>query len=166
MNNNLKFDFNVDETNGTVTVVREFAAAPGAVWAAWTTAELLDQWWAPKPFKARTKELDLKPGGRWMYAMVGPDGSEQWCRAIYSEVVPEQRFAHDDAFCDAEGNVTDEFPGSNWTVVFSEGTGTTIVTITIRHKSVQDLQQILKMGFKEGFSMGLGNLDELLAAGK
>lgn len=163
MSNNLRFDFEVNKKTNGVSVVREFAAPPDRVWAAWTTAALLDQWWAPEPYKAKTKELELRPGGRWLYAMVGPEGDEQWCRAIYSTVTPQTGYSYDDAFSDAEGNVTNEFPGSHWDVRFELAGDRTTVFIDISHKSAEDLERILGMGFREGFAAGLGNLDKLLA---
>lgn len=166
MDNKLRFDFDVNQSDGSVTVVREFAAPLQRVWEAWTTADLLDQWWAPKPYVAKTKEFSFTPGGRWLYAMVGPQGDEQWCRAIFTAIDAASSYSYDDAFSDAEGNVTNEFPGSHWDLSFRENSGTTTVTIHITHKSAADLEQIMKMGFKEGFSMGLGNLDEVLAKNK
>ena len=52
MNNALQFDFIVNKENNTINVKREFKAAPAKVWSAWTKSELLDQWWAPKPWRA------------------------------------------------------------------------------------------------------------------
>ena len=43
-------------------VVEEFDVPVAAVWEAWTTPELLDQWWAPKPWKAETKSMDFREG--------------------------------------------------------------------------------------------------------
>jgi uncharacterized protein YndB with AHSA1/START domain len=163
MNDNRKFDFDVNKDTNTVNVVREFAAPLQQVWKAWTTAEMLDQWWAPKPWKARTKELNFTPGGRWLYAMVGPDSTEHWCRAIYEKISDKSSYSYDDAFCDAEGNVTDGFPGSHWDVAFADNGDMTTVTITISHKNAAGLEKILAMGFQGGFTMGLNNLDELLA---
>lgn len=162
MNNTLRFDFEVDEQSHTVRVAREFAAPLNRVWAAWTTATLLDQWWAPKPYKAKTKALDLRPGGHWLYAMTAPDGTEHWSRAVYETVTPETAIAYDDAFCDASGNVTDELPGSHWDVRFETRHEHTIVHIEIAHQSATALRTILQMGFREGFAMGLSNLDALL----
>ncbi len=59
-----------------ITVTRHFDASPELVWRAWTESELLDQWWAPQPWKAETKFLSFKVGGYWLYAMVGPDNSK------------------------------------------------------------------------------------------
>jgi uncharacterized protein YndB with AHSA1/START domain len=57
-------------------VTREFDANSDLVWKAWTTAELLDQWWAPKPYRAETKSLDFREGGVWLYAMVSPENEK------------------------------------------------------------------------------------------
>src|SRR5690554_8061370 len=75
MKTNLLFDFTIDRKNNRIQVTREFNAGRQLVWDAWTQAEMLDQWWAPKPYLAETKSLDLRVGGTWLYAMVGPEGS-------------------------------------------------------------------------------------------
>ena len=63
MKTSLVMNFSVDKENNRVNVVREFSAPVGKVWAAWTQQELLDQWWAPRPWKARTKSMDFREGG-------------------------------------------------------------------------------------------------------
>jgi uncharacterized protein YndB with AHSA1/START domain len=57
MSMNLMMDFVVDKSNNIITVKREFAAELPLVWDAYTKSEILDQWWAPKPWKARTKTM-------------------------------------------------------------------------------------------------------------
>ncbi|HYG14458.1 MAG TPA: SRPBCC domain-containing protein, partial [Bacteroidia bacterium] len=76
MKNNLLMDFNVDKANRKIKVTREFAAPLSQVWEAWTNSQVLDQWWAPKPWKAKTKTMNFTEGGYWLYAMVGPEGEE------------------------------------------------------------------------------------------
>jgi PhnB protein len=83
MNQTLLFDFSVDKKNKTVHVTREFAAQLNLVWDAWTKPELLDQWWAPKPYQTKTKSQTFKEGGYWLYALMGPEGDVHWCRADY-----------------------------------------------------------------------------------
>jgi uncharacterized protein YndB with AHSA1/START domain len=61
-----------------ITVKREFNAAPDLVWRAWTESKLLEKWWAPKPWMAKTKTLKFGEGGNWLYAMEGPDGTKIW----------------------------------------------------------------------------------------
>jgi uncharacterized protein YndB with AHSA1/START domain len=55
--------FSVDKEHKRITVEKEFAAPKSEVWAAWTQSNLLDKWWAPKPWKSETKNMDFKEGG-------------------------------------------------------------------------------------------------------
>ena len=52
-----------DVANKKIVVVREFDAPLEEVWKAWTEKELLDQWWAPRPWKAKTKPWISAKGG-------------------------------------------------------------------------------------------------------
>jgi uncharacterized protein YndB with AHSA1/START domain len=155
-------NFSIDKENKKILVEREFAAALADVWAAWTRSELLDQWWAPKPWKARTQKMDFREGGHWLYAMVGPDNEEHWARADFKSITPLKSFSAQDAFCDKSGNIDQSFPRSMWMNKFSESSGTTKVNIEIAYKELADLEKIIEMGFREGFTAALENLDELL----
>jgi uncharacterized protein YndB with AHSA1/START domain len=163
MKNNLLFDFTVDKSTNTVFVNREFASKLDTVWQAFTVKEVLDQWWAPKPWLSRTKRMDFEEGGRRFYAMVGPEGEEHWGIQEFTHISPKTNFKFVDAFTDKEENINPELPGAEWDLNFSEEEGTTTVKIIIRHRSLADLEKIIEMGFKEGFTMTLAELDNLLA---
>lgn len=162
MKTSLLMDFTVDKVNNKILVKREFAAPLSNVWAAWTESRLLDQWWAPKPWKARTKELNFKEGGTWIYAMVGPDGTESWARADFETIQPLKRFTAYDTFCDENGNINHDFPGAYWNNEFSEYHDSTMLSIEVKFKELSDLEKYIEMGFKEGFTSALENLDQLL----
>ncbi|KAA0989155.1 SRPBCC family protein [Dyadobacter aurulentus] len=166
MKSNVLMNFSIDKENKKIKVEREFDAPVARVWPAWTEKELLDQWWAPKPWKARTKTMDFREGGHWLYAMVGPEGEEHWARADYQKISPLRSFTAKDAFSDADGNVNESMPVSTWENTFKEESSKTLVFVDITFDNVSDMEQQLEMGFKEGFEMGLSNLDELLAAQK
>ena len=159
-------DFVIDKENRQVRVTREFSAPLSKVWAAYTQSELLDQWWAPKPWKANTKEMEFKDGGHWLYVMAGPEGEEHWCREDFKSVVPMKSFKAVDAFCDSNGKVNDEFPKSTWVIEFSEANNKTTVKIKMQCESLADLEKYIEMGFQEGFTSALRNLDELLLSVK
>lgn len=161
--NNLTFDFTVNKETNTVHVKKEFAAGLDLVWDAYTKAELLDQWWAPKPWLSRTKSMEFKEGGRRIYAMVGPEGEEHWALADYTSISPKTNFKFLDAFCDAAGNLNNEMPRSDWDVDFIDKGNSTLVNIGIKHGTLADLEAIIAMGFKEGFTMAMNNLDEIFA---
>lgn len=154
--------FEKDLANKKLTITRQFNAALPLVWDAWTKAEILDQWWAPKPYKTETKSMDFREGGFWLYAMVGPEGDKQWCRADYKTIDTQKSFSYIDAFCDEDGTPTN-FPNMNWLNAFTENNGNTTVIVNITFKSEEDIQKIIEMGFKEGFTAGMNNLDEVLA---
>lgn len=162
MKNDLLFDFTTDKANKKLEVKREFASDVAKVWKAWTTPEILDQWWAPKPWKAVTQSMDFTPGGAWLYYMEGPEGERHYCRADYNSITEEQNFNGLDAFCDEQGKVNENLPRTNWDVSFSQQGDKTLVHVINSFEKLEDLEGIIQMGFKEGFSMALGNLDEIL----
>jgi|SRR6185369_14709975 len=155
-------DFIVDKPTKTVVVDAEFAAVLDLVWDAYTKAELLDQWWAPKPFASRTKVMDFREGGRRFYAMVSPEGHERWAVQRYTSITPKTNFKLFNAFADKDENP--ELPGSDWDLNFSEQNGATKVRVSIYNESLERLERMVEMGFKEGAMMQIKNLEELLAA--
>lgn len=162
MKQDLMMDFTVDKENSTINVRREFSAPKKHVWAAWTQPELLDQWWAPKPYHTETKSMDFSEGGMWLYAMVSPENEKQWCKATYKTIDPQERLSYSDAFCDEHGKENAEKPSSFWTNIFSEENGITTVNVTLKQDSFADVEKMIEMGFKEGFTMALENLDQFL----
>ena len=163
MKSNLLMNFSVDKENKTIKVERAFAASIDKVWAAWTQSDILDKWWAPKPWKAQTKSMDFSVGGYWLYAMVGPEGEEHWARADFESISPLRSYSAQDSFCDENGEINTEFPRSTWTNKFSELSDKTLVSIEIGYEKLSDLEATIEMGFKEGFTAGMENLDELFA---
>lgn len=153
-------DFTVNKTTKTVTFSREFDADLSLVWDAYTRPELLDQWWAPKPWTSKTKVMNFEVGGRRFYAMVSPEGDEHWSLQRYTYISPKTNFKLLNAFADKDENP--ELPGSEWDLVFSEQNGKTTVVISIYNESLARLEQMLAMGFQEGTAMNLKNLEELL----
>lgn len=163
MESNLKTIITEDLPRKQIKVTRMFAADPERVWNAWTDAELLDLWWAPKPWRAETKTMDFREGGFWLYAMVGPDGTRQYARVDFKSISPQVNFVATDSFCDEEGNVSDSFPRMDWNCTFSQNENGTKVDIVITFEDEASLEKIIEMGFKEGFTSGHDNLDELLS---
>ena len=104
--------------------------------------------------------MNFVVGGRRFWAMVSPDGQERWSIQKFTSITPKTNFKMSNAFSDKDENP--ELPGSDWDLNFSEQNGTTKVSITIYNESLARLEKIID-GFKEGFTMTLNNLEELLA---
>jgi uncharacterized protein YndB with AHSA1/START domain len=158
--NNLLFDFTVDKATRKAFINREFDADLSLVWDAFTKQEILDQWWAPKPWTSKTKAMNFEVGGRRFYAMVSPEGQEHWSIQKYSSITPKTNFKFLNAFADENENP--QLPGSEWDLTFSEQNGTTKVSVTIYNESLERMEKMIEMGFKEGFTMTMNSLEELL----
>ena len=159
--NDLLFEFTLDKSKKTAFITREFDAGLSLVWDAFTKAEILDQWVAPKPWTSKTKYMDFKVGGKRFYAMVSPEGLERWAIQEYISITPKTNFKMYNAFADKDENP--ELPGSEWDYHFSEENGKTTVHITIYNESLARMEKMIEMGFTEGFKMSMINLENLLA---
>lgn len=155
-------DFIVNKETKTVSITKQFDAPRDMVWDAYTKPELLDQWWAPKPFSSRTKVMEFREGGRRFYAMVSPEGQERWVLQQFKSITPKTNFKLFNAFADE--NETPQLPGSDWDLNFSEQNGMTTVHVSIYNESLERLEKMIEMGFKEGTAAQLKNLEELLVS--
>ncbi|WP_318311506.1 SRPBCC family protein [Flagellimonas crocea] len=162
MKSNPLFNFSVNKETCTVNITREFNAPQTLVWDAFTKEDILDQWWAPKPWKSRTKQMNFEEGGRRLYAMVSPEGEEHWGIQNFTSISPKDNFKFTGGFTDEEGNLNEQMPSAKWNLDFVETDGVTTVKISIKHEKLEDLEMQIQMGFKEGFTMTLNYLSELL----
>jgi uncharacterized protein YndB with AHSA1/START domain len=159
---NLQFDFLVDKEKNTITIKREFAAGRQLVWDCHTKSELLDQWFAPKPLTTKTKHMDFREGGYWIYAMVDPEGPEYWGRTDYLTIRPIERYTTLDGFCDEKGELNSELPRAEWEVTFHDRAERSLVQTIVTYKSLADLETVINMGMQEGLVSTLERLDDLL----
>ena len=162
MKNRLQFNFLVDREKNTITVKREFAANRQLVWDCHTKSELLDQWFAPKPFTTKTKSMDFRPGGHWLYAMVDPEGKEYWGRTDYQTITPIDNYTALDAFCNDKGEVNPDLPRARWNVTFKDKDENSLVETIVTYNSLKDLETVIQMGMQEGLTSTLERLDDLL----
>ncbi|HYG20844.1 MAG TPA: SRPBCC domain-containing protein [Ohtaekwangia sp.] len=165
MKTNSLFDLMIDKTTKTVSITMVFDASLSLVWDAFTKPEILDQWYAPKPFTSKTKFMNFKVGGRRFYAMVGPDGQERWAIQEYKSISPNTNFKMFNVFADKDENP--QLPGSDWDLNFSEengadGEAVTKVHISVYNESLDRLEGLLE-GFKLGMAATFENLKNVLA---
>lgn len=159
MNSDTLFDFAVDKSTKTVTINMEFDADRSLVWDAFTKPEILDQWYAPKPFTSKTKYMDFKVGGQRFYAMVSPGGEERWAIQKYTSISPKTNFKMFNVFADKDENP--QLPGSDWDLTFSEQNEMTTVRISIFNESLERMENLMD-GFKMGMAATYENLKNVL----
>jgi uncharacterized protein YndB with AHSA1/START domain len=163
MTNN--FVFEADLAAKKIHIVRDFNAPVEKVWKAFTDAALLEKWIAPKPWTAVTKIMDFTVGGVWLYAMVSPEGQNQWVYAKFTAIENGKAISMMGAFCDRDGNPMLDAPKSYRDTKFSsiEGNRTKVDTV-ITFEDEATIKWFAEGGFKEGTIMSMDQLDELLAS--
>lgn len=154
--------FNIDEKAATIYVMKVFHTTVDEVWNHFSKKELIDQWWAPKPYQCETVKLNFEPNGFWNYAMISPTHEKQFSAVRFNEIKFHRSFDYTAFFTDEEGNIKSEFSSSNWLIGFTGVQPGMKLTVNIHFKSSSDLEQLLKINFEEGFKKGLQQLEELL----
>ena len=122
---------------------------------------LLEQWWGPAPWRAETKQMNFKPGGYWLYAMVGPEGEKHWARMDYMAIDHHKSFDIQDSFSDENGVINRDLPVSKGKSTFTKTAKGTRVEFKLIYSSVEQLQKIVEMGFEQGITMCMDQLEEL-----
>ena len=130
---------------------------------AWTEADVLKQWFAPKPFTTPFAELDVRPGGSNRITMRDADGNDYPNAGVYLEVVPNEKIVVTDAFTEAWA--PSEKPFMTVILTFEDlGEGRTKYVARARHWSVVDRETHEQMGLLEGWGLCADQLAEV--AGK
>lgn len=149
-----------------IHITRVFNAPLELVWKAWTEAAHIEKWFGPEGFSTRVETLDFRPGGSWVYVMIGPDGTEYPGKGMFKEIVPMERIVATDEFGDGMEEMVpaDTLPqGMIVTETFEDLGGQTRVSITILHSSVEDLKKHEDMGVIAGWNSTLDCLEKHLA---
>ena len=163
MADQLKLDISKDVVNKKLTITRAFNAPLEQVWKAWTDKHLLDQWWAPKPYVARTKSMDFENGGSWVYEMQCRHEPKIWTIVEFKAIEKFKSFEGLTFFCDQDGVKQSDIPNMIWKNNFiATPTGTTVI-VDITVPTEAELDMIIAKGFESGFSSALQNLEETLA---
>ncbi len=166
-----------EDSIGDIVITREFDAPPERVWQAWTDPELVKRWWGPEHFTAPSVRIDLRVGGKYVWSMRGPAGT-QWDRemfnaGVFNEIVPNEKIVLTQYMSDMDGNMIDateygqppDFPAEfTITVLFKDlGKGRTRLSIVYpKPASEAQYQAMLHSGMKEGWDTSLNKMAEAL----
>lgn len=145
-----------------LSLTRVIDAPRSKIFKAWTTPELVKQWFAPLPWTTPHVEMDVRQGGANLFVMSDPDGNEFPNRGVYLEVVENEKLVFTDAFTSAW--VPSAKPFMVGTITLEDlGGGRTKYTATVLHWSEEDRQAHEKMGFYEGWGQCTDQLAALVA---
>ncbi|MBD2102334.1 SRPBCC domain-containing protein [Leptolyngbya sp. FACHB-261] len=148
-----------------IVITRVFNAPRELVFKAWTDPKHVAQWWGPKGFTTRVTEMDLRPGGKSRYVMIGPDGTEYPVKGVFREIVPLERIVTTDEFDEGSEKVMNvDLPkGMVMTVLFEDVGSMTKLTLRITHESAEERRKHEEMGVVAGWNSSFDSLDEFLA---
>jgi len=159
-----------DTENKTLIIEHIVDAPKEIVWRAYADKEWFEKWWGPEGWETTVKQFDFKPGGRVHYCMKCVDerqtdwfGKESWGLMEIESVDEPNGFTAQDNFSDADGNIDSSMPRQKFVIeIVEEGGKTTLINKSVS-ETVEDMEQLVKMGMIEGFSSQLKRLDQLLA---
>jgi uncharacterized protein YndB with AHSA1/START domain len=138
---------------GELVLTRTFDAPRKLVFKAWTDPKHLAQWWGPRGFTTNIREMDVRPGGAWSYAMRGPDGKDYPFDGVYREVVEPERLVFDGTIHGAPGQRV-------WTeVTFVERGSKTEINV----RQLYSFESDATRGARIGWNQQLDRFAEFLA---
>jgi uncharacterized protein YndB with AHSA1/START domain len=137
------------------------------VWKAYTDAQHLKRWFAPRPYEVTEMELDLRPGGIFRLRMQGPDGFDtgHGVPGCVLEVVERRKLAWTSALGpgyrpNAAGEGCESFPMTAIVTFEETGDGKTAYKAVALHKDEADREKHEQMGFHDGWGTVAGQLEE------
>jgi uncharacterized protein YndB with AHSA1/START domain len=142
----------------TMVLQRVIRAPRSIVWGAWMNSETLPQWWGPDGFSCRTKRIDLRTGGEWVFDMIAPDGTVFPNHHLYNEVRPEERFGYALLWGENGPKHADAWAS------FEEQDGATKVTLGMVFSTAAEFQQAKGFGAVELGLQTLGKLERFVAS--
>lgn len=140
-----------------LTFTRVLPAPRDLVWACWTDPSLVTHWFMPKPHKALSAEIDLRPGGIFCVEME-VDGNVMKDPGVVLEAVPARRFVFTDTY--APGWEPKPEPFMTAIIELSDHAEGTEYKVTVRHRSPEAAEQHKQMGFFEGWGTVADQLGE------
>ncbi|HYF31002.1 MAG TPA: SRPBCC domain-containing protein [Chitinophagaceae bacterium] len=140
-----------------LTLKRTFNVPRKLVWEAWTRPEHIAQWWGPKGMEVNIIEHDFKPGGKWKYVMLMPDGNEFTCDGVYEEIVAPEKIV-------TSANFKPMTEGVVLHVLFEENEDKTTFTFSVIHPTEAYCRQQEKMGFYNGWGSTFDRLDKFVSS--
>lgn len=153
--NNYKPDPRLD-----LVLERVVDISPEKIWKAWTTPELMKQWFCPRPWMTVECKIDLRPGGEFSTVMRSPEGDEHPVSGCILEFVENRKLVWTDAMTKGYRPAEKSFMTA-MLLLEPQGSGTKYTAIAI-HATEEVRRQHEEMGFAHGWGIALDQLLEVM----
>jgi len=141
-----------------IGITRIFDAPAELVFRAWTTPELVREWWGRESSPLVVCDIDLRVGGGWRYVTREPDGTELAWHGTYLEIDRPWRLVSTEVY---EGYPDGE---ARDTLTLTERDGTTLMSVNVLHSSRENRDGHLSSGMEPGMQHSLDRFEDLLFA--
>ncbi|MBB4146084.1 uncharacterized protein YndB with AHSA1/START domain [Rhizobium rhizoryzae] len=149
----------IESTADRTMVLQRIIRAPrSVVWSVWMNPETLPLWWGPEGFSCRTRRIELRSGGEWVFDMIAPEGTAFPNHHLYHEVQPEERIRYALLWGENGPKHADAI------VAMEEEDGTTKVTLTMIFSTAAEYQTAKGFGAEELGQQTLTKLERLAAS--
>jgi uncharacterized protein YndB with AHSA1/START domain len=169
---------NTTQTAASDFVLSRVLDAPRElVWKCFTDPEHMKHWWGPKGIKVVVSDMDLRPGGTYLYGMQVPDGPVMWGKFVYREVTPPSKLVFINSFSDEKRGLTRHPMSPTWplemlsTFTFEEVAGgkTKFTLCWSPHNATEEERKTFNAGhasMTQGWGGTLEQLEAYLAKAK
>jgi uncharacterized protein YndB with AHSA1/START domain len=144
----------------TMVLERVIKAPRALVWGAWANPATLPQWWGPDGFSCKTKRIDLRPGGEWVFDMIAPDGTIYPNHHLYGEFRAQERISYSLLWGENGPKHADAW------ALLEEQDGATKVTLGMVFNTAAEFQEAKGFGAVELGLQTLGKLENFVLSGK
>ena len=148
-------------TDEQILIEREFNAPKHLVYRAYTTPEMVKQWWHANRGEVTSVEIDLRVGGRWRYVMTACGGPEVAFHGEYREIVPNERIVSTEFYEGVPEGVSEDDATTLNTSTFTETDGGTKLTILVQAKNKMTRDAIIASGMEDGLQDALELLEHV-----
>ncbi len=140
----------------TLVIERVIHAPVALIWSTWTDPASLPKWWGPDGFSCKTKRIDLRDGGEWLFDMIGPDGTIYPNHHLYHQMLPCRQIGYVLLWGENGPKHADA------TALFEDLGGRTKVTLSMIMTSVEEYEQAKGFGAIELGQQTLGKLARIV----
>ncbi len=142
-------------TDEQILITREFDAPKHLVYKAWTTPELVRQWWSGERGAVTLCEIDLRVGGTWRYVMMVHGEFEVGFHGEYRELVPNERIVSTEVY---EGMPDGEALN---TLTLTEVDGRTTLEVLVEHSCQEHRDAHINSGMEGGMQEAMDRLERV-----
>jgi uncharacterized protein YndB with AHSA1/START domain len=149
--------FIVNKEGKTVTMDRVINAPRELVWKAYSSSELISQWWGPREYETVVDTLEFKQGGKWRFVHRKEETEEEYgFHGEYKEINEPAKIVWTFEWEGMPGHVLIE------TITFEDmGEKTNVISVS-QYEDIKDLEGMVNMDMESGATQSMDRLQELV----